>query len=152
MTNTAELLPDAKAALTSAVKLRDYGEVARILSGSIVPEIDPALDEPHPIEIALCKLCGCAIEDLEELIYLRAADLIAQWERADPRDCWRHSGEEPPRAVKPAPAAAQPYRTPQATIDAFWYVISLRDPARFNAWLDDHSKDATFLLKLLDAK
>jgi hypothetical protein len=39
------------------------------------------------------------IEDLEVLIYLRAADMVAQWECADPRDAWRYTGEQPPRAI-----------------------------------------------------
>jgi hypothetical protein len=109
--------------------------------------------EPDPLAIdPPCELCGYVIEDLEELIYLRAADLIAQWERADPRDCWRHTGEQPPRIVAPAPAAAQPYRTPQATRDTFWYVVGLADPEKFKAWLADHPKDARFLIKLLEGE
>jgi hypothetical protein len=88
-----------------------------------------ALAEIQPDQITIdpqpCDLCGCTIEDVEELIYLRADDLIAQWERSDLRDCWRHTGEQPPRAVERARAAAQPYRTPQSTIDAFWYVVDL---------------------------
>jgi hypothetical protein len=111
--------------------------------------------EPAPIEIEPCELCGCAIEDLEELIYLRAADLIAQWERADPRDAWRHTGEHPPRSTgsdaEPIPQARS-YRTPQSTIDAFWYVVSLCDPERFKAWLAHRPADAPFLLELLESK
>ncbi len=109
--------------------------------------------EPEPIEIdpRACALCGYTIEDLEELIYLRAADLIAEWERADPRDRWRHTGEQPPRAVG-NPATAQSYNTPQATIDAFFYVVGLADPEKFKAWLVAHPKDAQFLIKLLEGK
>jgi hypothetical protein len=123
-----------------------------------IPQFGPiVIDErgPDPIEIDSrpCQLCGCAIEDLEELIYLRAADLIAQWERADPRDAWRHTGEAPPpRTIEPAPTAAQPYRTPQSTIDAFWYVVGLCDPERLTVWLDDHPRETAFLLKLLEGK
>jgi hypothetical protein len=38
---------------------------------------EPLMREPDPIKIdpRPCKLCGYAIEDLEELIYLGAADL-----------------------------------------------------------------------------
>jgi hypothetical protein len=115
--------------------------------------IDLPVDiEPAPIEIERCELCGCAIEDLEELICLRAADLVAQWELADPRDAWRHTGEQPPRPIVEARSAPEPYRTPQATIDAFWYVVRLADPLRLGAWLDDHPKDEFFLLKLLESK
>jgi hypothetical protein len=108
--------------------------------------------EPDPIEIARpCELCGCTIEDLEELIYLRAADLIAEWERADPRDCWRHTGEQPLRLVEPAPAVAQPYRTPQSVIDAFLYVAT-HEPAKLKAWLARHPDDVTTLHRIWKAK
>ena len=29
----------------------------------------------------------------------------------------------------------RPYRTPQSTIDAFWYLVQLNDTARLKAWL-----------------
>jgi hypothetical protein len=46
----------------------------------------------------------------------------------------------------------QPYRTTQSTINAFWWVVGLRDQERFKAWLADHPYDAPFLLKLLESK
>jgi hypothetical protein len=104
-----------------------------------------------PAETEPCELCGCAIEDLEELIYLRAADLIAQWERADPRDAWRHTGEHPPKASAVPVPSARPYRsTPEATISAFKYVASLGDADHLARWLADHPADASTLLKILD--
>jgi hypothetical protein len=110
-------------------------------------EPDSVKIDPRP-----CELCGCTTEDVEELIYLRADDLIAQWERADPRDCWRYIGEQPPRAVERAPAAAQPYRTPQSTIDAFWYVAGLNDPDHLKRSLAEHPRDVMALQKLWEAK
>ena len=101
---------------------------------------EPLMREPEPIE------------DLEELIYLRAADLIAQWERADLRDCWRHTGEQPPRAIESAPTAAQPYRTPESVIQAFWHVASLDDPDYLKRWLAEHPRDVEALQKLWEAK
>ena len=83
---------------------------------------------------------------------LRAADLIAQWERADPRDCWRHTGEHPPRTVETPRAAAQPYQTPQSTVDAFWYVVRLDDPDYLARWLEQHPLDASALCKLWEGK
>ena len=114
----------------------------------------PAMLEPDPIEInpRPCELCGCPIEDLEELIYLRAADLIAQWERADPRDRWRHTGEHPARTIETPRAAAQPYQTPQSTVDAFWYVVRLDDPDYLARWLEQHPLDASALCKLWEGK
>lgn len=110
-------------------------------------------------EAETCEQCGCIFEDLEELIHLRAADLVTQWELADPRDAWRHTGDPaPPASVRNSnisgkpEKAARPYRTPESTVDAFWYVVSLCDPARLNAWLDVHPQDAPSLLKLLEGK
>ena len=44
------------------------------------------------------------------------------------------------------------YRTAASTIDAFWYLVRLRDPGRLKAWLADHPQDASTLLKLLENK
>jgi hypothetical protein len=113
--------------------------------------ISTAILESEPIEPEPCELCGCTA-DLEDLIYLRAADLIAEWERADPRDAWRHTGEQPPRMIEPVPTAVQPYRTPQATIDAFWYVASLDNPEYLTRWIAQHPSDASALYKLWEGK
>jgi hypothetical protein len=53
-----------------------------------------------------------------------------------------------------APADCEPprYRTPQATIDAFKYLVALGDAERLARWLRDHSRDAPFLQKLLEAQ
>jgi hypothetical protein len=126
-------------------------DVIDLSADEVAGHLRPAC-ELAPIKTECCERCGCAIEDLEELIYLRAADLIAHLERADPRDAWRHTGEQPPRAIVEARSAPEPYRTPQSTIDAFWYVVRLADPQRLAAWLDDHPKDEFFLLNLLESK
>jgi hypothetical protein len=54
--------------------------------------------------------------------------------------------EQPPRPAK------RPYSTADSTIAAFWFVVSLEDPAHLKAWLADHSRDASYLLELLDGK
>jgi hypothetical protein len=110
--------------------------------------------EADPIEIdpPTCEQCGCVIEDLEALIYLCAADLVTQWERADPRDAWRHTGKQPPRVVDQVPDAARPHRTPQATIDAFKYVVHLDDPEYLARWLAQRPLDAPALIKLWESK
>jgi hypothetical protein len=142
---------------------------------------DPVILEPEPIEIdpRPC-VCGYTIDrhrqvntpegpeffclqpdemDLGELneafeqeIMLRAADLVRQWELADPRDRWRHTGEQPPQAVEVPRAAAQPYRTPQSTIDAFWHVAGLGDVDHLARWLAQHPRDVVVLQKLWEAK
>jgi hypothetical protein len=117
--------------------------------------------ESDPIEIdpPTCEQCGCVIEDLEALIYLRAADLVAQWERADPRDAWRLTGDPaPPASVRNSDISAnpanapRPYRTPQATIDAFLYVARNHDVDYVARWLENHPQDVATLTKLWEAK
>jgi hypothetical protein len=90
-------------------------------------------------------------EACERAIMLRAADLVKQGELDDLRDRWRHTGEAPP-VPEIAPAAEKPYRTPRATVDAFWYMARQDDVAEMDAWLADHPKDAAFLLKLLEGR
>jgi hypothetical protein len=128
--------------------------------------------EPDPIEIdpRPCELCGLTIDrhemvddgegplffcidflpdemtlpELERRAELRrqeeAAAILARWDAMDgPAECL------PPR--KP-----EPYRPAPSTVDAFWFVVGLRDPERFKAWLADRPKDAPFLLQLLETK
>jgi hypothetical protein len=109
------------------------------------PQRNASARTANPIPDELCELCGCAIEDFEAVIYLRAADLVAQWERDDPRDNWKHTGEHPPRRQPPAPSPA--YRTPQATVDAFKFVARQGDADTLAKWLADHPLDAPALLK-----
>jgi hypothetical protein len=113
-----------------------------------------AMLEPEPLEIdpVRYELCGCLIEDFEALIYVRAVELAAQWEAADPRDSWRHTGEPRPPALNLPSAPARPYRTPQATIDAFWYVVRLDNPDYLTGWLARHPLDASTLCKLWEGK
>jgi hypothetical protein len=113
--------------------------------------------EPEPIKILDDETCEILspeeiAEEIEQLIYLRACDLVEEWECADPRDRWRYTSEQRPRTSEPARAAVQPYRTSESTQQAFWYVVRLADPERLAAWLDDHPKDETFLLNLLERK
>jgi len=50
--------------------------------------------------------------------------------------------------IEPEPAEPRAYRTPQATVDAFFYVMRNETPARLKAWLADHPRDAGHLYKL----
>jgi hypothetical protein len=144
-------------------------------------ELDPIAIDPRP-----CGLCGlkidrherddtpegpiflCADIDPDELTLPeleRRAVLIEreevramaeQWERADPRDRWRHTGEAaPPDIIRNGPQAepCRPSRRPvQSTIGAFLYLVSLKDPDRLVAWLRERERDRPFLLTLLEAK
>jgi hypothetical protein len=97
------------------------------------------------------ECCSCAVNAADEVALLRADDLVTQWELADPRDRWRHTGESPPQLDEGFPPP-RPHRTARSTIDAFFYVLRLKDPERLAAWLDDHPYDKEFLLKLLENK
>jgi hypothetical protein len=122
--------------------------------------------QPIAIDPRRCGLCGLKI-DRHELVDVGDGpeffchpddDIVKQWELADPRDSWRHMGESPPALrVRNSDVAEMPtprphYRTPQATTDAFWFVVDLCDPARLKTWLHDHPRDARHLLKLLESK
>jgi hypothetical protein len=50
---------------------------------------------------------------------------------------------------EPRPRSNQ---TPPSTIDAFKYLVRLREPERLKAWLADRPQDAPTLLKLLENK
>jgi hypothetical protein len=132
-------------------------------------ELDPISIDPRH-----CGLCGRTIdqhrmvdigegpeffcEDLEIQIHLAAADLVRQWELAGPRGRRRHTGEAPlPESVRNADIAAKPnaprsYRTPQATVDAFMFVVRLDDQDYLARWLAAHKRDAAHLLKIWKAK
>jgi hypothetical protein len=81
-----------------------------------------------------------------------------QWELGDPRDSWRHTGERPPLAsvrnsdIAVKPNAPRSYRTPQATVAAFWYVAALDDPDYLARWLAQHPADAPHLHEIWGRK
>lgn len=54
--------------------------------------------------------------------------------------------------IAPADRDPPPYRTPQATIDAFKYVVATGDLPRLRDWLASRPKDAAFLLALLESQ
>jgi hypothetical protein len=74
------------------------------------------------------------------------------WERADPRDAWKHTGEPPPEASDIPTTARLSYRTPQSTIGAFLFVAGLGDADYLVRWLDQHPLDASVLYKLWEDK
>jgi hypothetical protein len=53
---------------------------------------------------------------------------------------------------KHQPPELPSYRTPKATIDAFFYVVRLNDQAYLTRWLEDHPLDAPFLHKIWERK
>jgi hypothetical protein len=104
----------------------DHGEGPEFFCADILPD-EMTLDE---------------LERRADLI--RREEVAAIFARLEAMD-------DPSRRLPPADARPS-YRTPQATTDAFWCVVGLADPERLAAWLDDHPKDESFLLKLLERK
>ncbi|WLB58473.1 hypothetical protein [Bradyrhizobium japonicum] len=81
-----------------------------------------------------------------------AQRLVRDWELADERDRWRWTGEAPPLAPELEPEQPRPYRTAQATADAFWWVVRQGDADHLDRWLANHPRDAAHLHKLWEAK
>lgn len=86
-----------------------------------------------------------------------AAQLVRQWEMDDPRDSWRHTGEPQPdkdfRNSSLVPALRREhYRTPQCTLDAFWFVVRNHDTNYLARWLEQHRADAAYLNDLWNSK
>jgi hypothetical protein len=127
-----------------------------------------AAESDAKIDLDPCQLCGRTIDEhfrvdtFDGQILLcddGPGDRVRQWELADPRDRWRHTGEAPPSEIVrnsaigiPMSIAARPYRTPQSTIDAFWFVARQDDPDRLKSWLLRHPSDAPALCKLWEGK
>jgi hypothetical protein len=131
--------------------------------------IDP--DDPIEIDQRPCELCGLTIDrhdmvddgegpifycpdlspDEMTLVELeRRAELRRQEEVA--AIFARLEAMDDPSKRLPPPREPEPYRPAQSTVDAFWFVVGLRDPERFKVWLADRPKDAPFLLELLETK
>lgn len=134
-----------------------------ILASPTEREAEVIKQDPGP-----CQLCGRTIDEhfpvdtFDGQILLcddGPGDLVRQWELADPRDRWIHTGEPPPPAsvrnsdIDARPASkAKPYRTPEATEQAFWFVVRLDDAEHMRRWLAQHPLDASYLLKLWERK
>jgi hypothetical protein len=82
-------------------------------------------------------------DDERYLLQRQAADvarMIERWEAAD--------GKRP----HAAPVQKSPYRIPQSTIDAFWYVVRQGSADDVRRWLVRHPIEAPHLRKLWEAK
>jgi hypothetical protein len=93
-------------------------------------------------------------EACEAEIMLAAANLVRQWELADSRDRWKHTGEAPPqlpRSPRCAPGTTGPYKPADSTVAAFWYVAA-HEPDKLKAWLARHPTDAPALHRIWKAK
>jgi hypothetical protein len=58
----------------------------------------------------------------------------------------------PEAQTEPEAAPQRGYGTPQATVDAFFYVLRLEDPEYLARWLAEHPLDAAHLQKIWERK
>jgi hypothetical protein len=86
---------------------------------------------------------------LEELE--RRAELIRQIEVAE-IFARLEAMDDPSRRPPPPRSKPKPYRTPQSTIDAFWYVVREGNTEKLEDWLAAHPRDAGYLVKRLQEK
>jgi hypothetical protein len=93
------------------------------------------------------------------------AKIIKRWEASDRHKAADKQPGEPVRLVsKDGVASASELqrdldnalrkhleqRPAQSTVDAFWYLVRLKEPDRLAAWLDNHPREKSHLLKLLE--
>jgi hypothetical protein len=78
----------------------------------------------------------------QDLIQAMIADAIsARFDQPEP---------SPPLGPEPEPPRA--YRTPQATIDAFWHIVRNEKPEYLADWLADHPRDKAHLHTIWERK
>jgi len=140
--------------------------------------LDPSLLEIDPRE---CDLCGLSMVhhrmidhgEGPEFFCLESAETVGRWAarkyastNGKPfalgfnaglefaiRDLVRQEAAGMIEAPPIVPDRDPPrYRTPQATIDAFKYVVATGDLPRLRDWLASRPKDAAFLLALLESQ
>jgi hypothetical protein len=98
----------AKAALENAAAASDLirDEGLRAVKKTIAAGIKLGKKKPRDLSHVRREVFAHSTEELSEArereIELRAADLVRQWEMADTRDAWHHTGEAPPRATQSA--------------------------------------------------
>jgi hypothetical protein len=112
-------------------------------------------DEPTNAELAVEYDAAERWKHLADVV----SPMPLQWDLADPRDRWRHTGEPPPpENVRNGDISGRPvntrqaYHPPKATRQAFWHVVRNADRKALNNWLARHPADAPFLLKIWKEK
>jgi hypothetical protein len=143
--NAAELVPGASAAHGAVILIAGLGLDPRPceLCGLTIDRHDMVDDGDGPVHF--CPDLSpdeMTLPELERRAVLRRQEEIAAI-------LARMDAMEGPSDPAP-PRAPEPYRPPASTIDAFWYVASLREPERLKAWLLDRPQDAPTLLKLME--
>ncbi|WP_038970257.1 hypothetical protein [Bradyrhizobium genomosp. III] len=110
---------------------KPFARFRDIVAAEIEAELMAQLEPDLPDDYALC--------------------LVREWELSDERDRWKWTGEMPPVRA-PAPTERPTYRTPQATVDAFLFVLGTGDVERLSAWLARHPADAPHLLRIYEGQ
>ena len=118
--------------------------------------------EPDPIEIdpRPCGRCGLTIDRHERVDMPEGPEffcedfdremVLQQRQEAYIARCIERWEAENARRfpAPPAPIKKKSYRTPQSTIDAFFYVAGLGDTDYLLRWLVEHPLDAPHLRKI----
>jgi hypothetical protein len=96
------------------------------------------------IDLPLDEMTLPELERRAELI--RQVEVAAIFARLETMD-------DPSKRLPPQPVPrSAPYRTPQSTIDAFWYVVGRDDTDYLRRWLARHPLDAPHLLEIWERK
>ena len=149
----ALLYIEGKISLHDAVdELQNYAEASGLIDRIGQNEAQRIMGEAFAVVDLLPEAEEELSQACEAEIMLRTAVLVQRWERADPRDCWHHTGEAAPKPSAEQRRRPEPYRTPQATVDAFWYVAGLNDADYLKHWLEQHPRDAETLCKLWEGR
>lgn len=161
----------------SAVPLGDFGDFSEVCEQQRVYIQMGILDRMVAIDNMqrLAELWMLAESDQDLVQEIMAALLSNQAIKANPQKSNRAIAEEigadektvrkaradqsAPEAERtgrdgkayPAEGRPRPYRTPQSTVDAFFYLTS-NEPGRLRIWLEDHPRDVAYLHKLWKEK
>ena len=74
------------------------------------------------------------------------------WNLKAPPNWYRYEKYAATGVWEPPPVREREYRTPQATVDAFFGWVVRQDEAYQRRWLAEHPKDEAYLRKLLREK
>jgi hypothetical protein len=166
--SSAALLANRPANTLEAFKARCWARALLVREG--VMEFYEAIDGLQNAAVAYGLIESVGQDEIQHLmseafgeglpeLHVGVDEMVRRLELQDPRDRWQHTGEgPPPESVRnsdiagPQESKPRPYRTPQATVDAFFFVTRTKDADGIAEWLAAHPRDAHHLHKLWKQK
>lgn len=117
--------------------LQEFADTSGLAAALGQDEVQRLIAEPFERfrNIVAVEIAAEQQEPAPDLPSDYAQRLVRDWEMADSRDRWRHTGELPPPARQEP--AKRPLPIPQTTIEAFNYVLGLGDADSLRHWLRD---------------